>query len=164
MAFPTLPKWQATVTLRDSAQRDTSVSIYVSKTNADLWNNAANQAAREATPIGAWYLALLDMTQCNPISVSVASGLQENLPVTPDSGLRGNKAVFTVSGSTGTKQQTTIPAYIVLNLPVEDDNLTIDVGLSTPTEWGAYKTAFLAVALTNEGNTVAGFITGKLND
>jgi hypothetical protein len=120
-------QWEASMTLRDGADRPSTVSIFVPKATAQAYFAAADKAARDATAIGGWFAKVLTVSAMVEESRRVTV-IDLNAPYTiPDEAvLRGNKIVLL--GQTGPKPyKLTIPGRDATSYTPKTDSIEIDV-------------------------------------
>lgn len=155
------PRWLASMTLRDYAERDSVWQVYVPEATAKLYFAANDKAARDATAIGTLFGYLLTVSKMKEVQRAVTV-IDETAPVaTVDEGvLRGNKIVM--YGQTG-------PDGWTLSVPGRDDtaytlktnSFEIDIEAA-----GDFKTFYEAVETTclGKGGVAIVVQAAALND
>lgn len=89
------PGWTASITLRDGADRPSTVQFYVPEATAKLYFAAADKAARDATAIGLLFAAVLTLTGMVEESRSVqVTDITSPYTIPAETVLRGNKLVL----------------------------------------------------------------------
>lgn len=155
------PKWFASMTLRDYANRPSVVAIRVPEATAKLYMAAADKAARDATAIGLYFAGLLTVTEMVEESRSVYV-MDETAPVTlPATGVvRGNKAVML--GETGAEgYRLSIPGRDASSYTLKTNSIEVDINAD-----GAFKDfiALLETVALGVGGLSVSITEAILND
>lgn len=140
------------VTVRDAAQRISTVRFNVSTAEAKNYVAAADQTARDATAVGTLLAAVRDATGGEKLFEGVQFGAYDDTETTPakDSQfLRGNKWTVKYQAG-GEKYQFTIPARsaVVPGTVFETDGISLDLTAGLGLQ---LKTAADAVLLSKYG-------------
>ena len=155
------PTWYCSLTVRDGAQRPSTITFRVPEATAKLYFAAADKAARDATAIGLLFDGFLTCTEGVEEARSVTVR-DEQAPVTfpLDSVLRGNKIV--VGYHTGAEDNLiSIPARDATAYTQKADSIEIDI--SAAGDFADWITLFEASALGPTGLAVDVF-KAYLND
>ncbi len=155
------PTWFCSLTVRDGAQRPSTITFRVPEATAKLYFAAVDKAARDATAIGLLLDGFLTLTSGVEESRSVTVR-DEQAPVTfPDEAvLRGNKIV--VGYHTGAEDnKITIPARDGTAYTQKEDSIEIDI--TAAGDFADWVTLFEAAALGPTGLAVDVF-KAYLND
>lgn len=134
------PRWTASMTLRDYAERDSVWQVYVPEATAKLYFAAADKTARDATAIGGLFTKLLTVSKMKEVQRQV-SVIDEMAPVASvDVGVaRGNKIVM--YGQTGPDGWTlSVPGRDDASFTLKTNSIEIDIE-----EAGDFKTFYEAV-------------------
>lgn len=121
------PRWEASITLKDGANRTSTVSIFVPEATAKLYFAAADKAARDATAIGGFFADVLTVSSMVEVDRSVRV-VDVTAPVTipAETVLRGNKIVLL--GQTGAQgYKLTIPGRDATAFTPKPDSIEIDI-------------------------------------
>lgn len=155
------PTWYASMTVRDGAQRPSTLSFRVPEATAKLYFAAADKAARDATAIGLLFAGFLTLTKGVEESRSVTVRDETSPLVYPDEDvLRGNKIV--VGYLTGAQvAKITIPARDGTAFTQKEDSIEIDI--TAAGDFADWITLFEATALGPNGLAVDVF-KAYLND
>lgn len=121
------PRWMASITLMDNAERKSVVEFYVPEATAKLYFAAADKTARDTTALGVLFSDIQACTEMNLVQQMV-SVVDELAPVTiPASGVvRGNKVVL--AGQTGPNPfLVTIPGRDSTAYTLKTNSIEIDI-------------------------------------
>lgn len=155
------PRWLASMTLRDYAQRDSVWQIYVPEATAKLYFAAADKAARDATAIGVLFGYLLTVSKMSEVQRQV-SVVDETAPVAAvASGVfRGNKIVM--YGQTGPDGWTlSVPGRDETAYTLQTNNIDIDIEAA-----GDFKTFYeqVEVVALGKGGLAVAVQAAQVND
>lgn len=156
------PKWFASMTLRDNADRTSIWQIRVPEATAKLYFAAADKAARDATAIGLLFAQVLLCTDMVLESQGVTV-LDETAPLTlPASGVaRGNKIVLL--GEAGPDPwKLTIPGRKASAFTLKTNSVEIDID-----EAGALNSLIALIMTTGIGTNnglAINVLEGMIND
>jgi len=155
------PTWVASLTVRDGAQRASTIQFRVPEVTAKLYFAAVDKAARDATAIGLLFAAFLTLTSGVEQMRSVTV-MDETAPVTypAEAILRGNKIVVGYhSGAQDPK--ITVPARDATAYTQKEDSIEIDI--TAAGDFADWITLFESTALGPQGLAVEVF-KAYLND
>lgn len=155
------PRWLASMTLRDYAERDSVFQVYVPEATAKLYFAANDKAARDATAIGTMFAALLDCTQMEEVQRAVTV-IDEKAPVpsAADGVARGNKIVM--YGQTGPDGWTqSIPGRDPAAYTLKTNSIEIDIEAA-----GYFKTFYesLQTVCVGKGGLAIDVQSAAIND
>jgi hypothetical protein len=155
------PKWYASMTLRDYANRPSVVNVRVPEATAKLYFAAADKAARDATAIGLLFAGLLTVTEMVEESRSCYVQDETAPVVLPATGVvRGNKAVLL--GETGAEgYRLSIPGRKAASYTLKTNSIEIDIEAD-----GDFKDfiALLETAALGVGGLAVAITEAILND
>jgi hypothetical protein len=145
-------RWTASLTVRDGANRPSTMQWYVPKATAQLYFAAADKSARDATAIGILFAKALAVTAGAEETRSVTV-VDESAPVTipSETVLRGNKLVIGFAAEADQYQQT-VPARDATAYTPKADSIEVDFAASG--DLADYITAFQATAIGKNGGSV----------
>jgi len=143
-------RYVATLSGIDGVKRPCVFQCYVTPTSAKAWFAAADDAARDATGLGALFTAAAAMSEMSIAARTVTGENVEDTTVVPtEDVLRGNKLAFSLSGG-GRKGTMTIPARNPASYTQAEDSL--NCGLLAPAAMAAFVTAYQAVGVNIDGD------------
>lgn len=137
-----------------------SVTHYVAAAAVTAYNAAADDAAREATLIGALLVAENDLTKGVEVKVDVGFAYVQSaaIPPTVSEFVFAFDKIGVSFQADGEYYVSSVPARNDANLVMSSDGITIDTGAGASDEVNAYIAAFNAVVLSEE--LVAGTVVG----
>jgi hypothetical protein len=138
------------INLIDGIERSCGNSFYVEQDEALAYLNAADAAARAATPLGILQTRYLLMTDAGHISTNVGIEIVPDPPAAlADTILRGNKLKFQVRGG-GTKRDFDIPARKVASYSQNPNSL--EVSITAPTAMSNFVSQYQGIVVDAYGN------------
>jgi len=146
------PTWFASLTVRDGAQRASTIQFRVPEATAKLYFAAADKAARDATAIGLLFAAFLTLTGATEQMRSVTVQ-DEAAPVSypAETVLRGNKIVAGYHSGAG-DFNITVPARDETAYTQKENSIEIDIAAAG--DFADWITLFESTALGPNGLAV----------
>lgn len=149
----------------DSADRKVPWSVFISEANAKLYVAAADQAARDATAVGTLLTRTRALSRLHVLDYGVRYLHREDTTVKPtdEEYLRGNKAVFMMTGLGGAARKNSIPGRHMGNIQAQPSNGLMVIVLDDGASVADWVTSMEAVGLDQYGGALT-VVQGYLND